>query len=206
MTNTAPVAALILAAGASLRFGSDKRQARLPSGQTMLEAVIRLHQQVFETVWVVTREHDDFAEAVCRATGAQRVVCPDAAHGMGHSLATGMAVATAQPGLQAVMVSLGDMPAVLPDTLRALLGRFQATGATVVPRYAEPSGAARAHGRWGNPRILPRACWPSLLALTGDQGAGAVLEWADAEVVEVNDPGILFDADTPQDLADLPAT
>ncbi len=199
-----PVAALILAAGSSRRFGSDKRQARLPSGQTMLEAVIRVHLQVVDTVRVVTREHDAFAEAVCRATGAQPVVCPHAALGMGHSLAAGLEWATHQPNVQAVLVSMADMPAVLPDTLRALLARFHASGTLVAPRYVGPSAPGRVPGRWGNPRLLPRAHWSGLLTLTGDQGAGAVLDWSHAEVVDVSDPGILCDADTPQDLAGLP--
>jgi molybdenum cofactor cytidylyltransferase len=158
---------------------------------------------VFDTVWVVTRDQDDFAPSICEACGVRQLVCHDADEGMGRSLAAGIAAAMAEePGFQAVMVSLADMPGVSTGTLRALLACFQATGQAVLPRHA-PHDATPQAFQWGHPRILPKACWPALLGLTGDQGARHAVDWSQAQQVDVIDEGVLLDVDRPEDLVPL---
>lgn len=227
------VVVLVLAAGASARFGSDKRQALLPDGRSLLEAVVATHRQVFDEVWVLTRpgpagEADAFAQSVCDAHGARCVPCPDAVLGQGHTLAAGLRLLQAEAGLSALagspgepvaaaLVVLADMPWVRADTLQLLRERFEATGRVVVPRCGDALG---------HPRLLPRAVWPALLGdavpgpgpvgapgpagLRGDRGAQALLDWSAAEQVVVDDLGVLRDADTPADLrqgnAALPPT
>ena len=187
------VVSLILAAGAASRYGSDKRQALWRPGVDLLSVVVGLHVRVSGTVLVVTREDDDFAEAVCRREGARRVPCADAAAGMGRSLAAGLSAAAALvPTPDAVLLALADMPAVREATLTALRTRFEATGAPVAPRH---------QGRIGHPRILPRAHWPALLALQGDEGARGVVDWSLAQLLDSGDPGVLLDIDTPEALA-----
>lgn len=209
------VVVLVLAAGASTRFGSDKRQALLPDGRSLLEAVVATHREVFDEVWVLTRpgpagEADAFAQAVCEAHGARCVSCADAALGQGHTLAAGLRMLLALPGgaasvapVAGALVALADMPWVRADTLQRLSERFEATGRVVVPRCGDALG---------HPRLLPRAVWPALLGdavpastqgpagLRGDRGAQALLDWSAAEQVEVDDAGVLRDADTPADL------
>lgn len=214
------VVVLVLAAGASTRFGSDKRQALLPDGRSLLEAVVATQRQVFDEVWVLTRpgpsgEPDAFAQAVCEAHGARCVTCADAALGQGHTLAAGLRMLLALPSAEAAavpvagaLVALADMPWVRADTLQRLRERFEATGRVVLPRCGEALG---------HPRLLPRAVWPALLGdaapapgsagtqgpagLRGDRGAQALLDWSAAEQVRVDDTGVLRDADTPADLS-----
>ncbi|NJN51064.1 MAG: NTP transferase domain-containing protein [Gammaproteobacteria bacterium] len=50
--------ALILAAGFSRRFGTDKRLHRLADGELMISATLRRYQQVFSSVAVVVRDSD----------------------------------------------------------------------------------------------------------------------------------------------------
>jgi len=83
--------AVILAAGNSRRFGSDKRHYPLLPGRTMLETSLARYQEVFERVFVVLRP-DDKAWAH-RLTDARIVYAEDAALGMGHSLAAGVKAA-----------------------------------------------------------------------------------------------------------------
>jgi molybdenum cofactor cytidylyltransferase len=189
------VVGLVLAAGSSRRFGADKRQALLPGGDTLLDTVLRTQRAVLQTVLVVTPLEDDFADQACRRHQALRVPCPQAAQGMGRSLAAGLLAAQAlDPSPDAVLLALADMPGLQADTLVALLSRFHATGHAVMPVYL---------GRPGHPRVLPRGIWPALMALSGDEGARHAVDWRQAEKVDVSDAGVLLDVDTTQDLAAL---
>jgi molybdenum cofactor cytidylyltransferase len=185
------IAGLILAAGQSPRFGSDKRQALLPDGRCMLEAVITCYRQVFDKVLLVARDDDPFAQQLADIHGVELVVNEQADLGMGHSLACGAQALLAHEELSGVVIGLADMPAVSPATLmdvsQTLAGRMQ----PVVPVY---------QGHLGQPRGLPRKWFDALSRLIGDQGARQLLDWRQAVPVHVNDPGILQDVDTPQDM------
>jgi molybdenum cofactor cytidylyltransferase len=198
------VVALILAAGASTRFGSDKRQALLPDGQSVLEAVLFTHRQVLDEIWVLTRPGDAFGQRMSEAHGARQVACGEAMLGQGHTLATGLKMLTTlhantanANNVDAALVSLADMPWVQAQTLQSLIKRFATTGRVVLPRHGKTLG---------HPRLLPRAVWPLLLGklggegLEGDRGAQSLLNWSAAEQVPVNDPGVLRDVDTPADI------
>jgi molybdenum cofactor cytidylyltransferase len=169
------VAGVILAAGSAKRFGSDKRQALLPTGVSLLETVLRTQTQVLPRVLVVSGPGDRFVADLCVVHGAQHVVCDEAHLGMGRSLAAGIAAVQAhdQAGAPcaAVLVGLADMPWVRPDTLHALLQAFAQTGQAVLPLH---------QGR--------------------DEGARQALDWSQAHRLPVDDAGVLMDADTPDDL------
>jgi molybdenum cofactor cytidylyltransferase len=80
---------------------------------------------------------------------------------------------------------------VQPETVRALIEAFRREGQPAWPWHA---------GQPGHPRLLPRAHWPTLLDLSGDEGARHRLDWSRATRVDVPDRGILIDIDTPGDL------
>ncbi|MGE5450543.1 MAG: nucleotidyltransferase family protein [Acidobacteriota bacterium] len=194
------LAGLILAAGQSTRFGSDKRQALLPTGQSMLDAVVTRYRTVLERLVVVIPPDNLFAYELCLQRGAHPVVNPDARHGMGRSLAVGLAHIQSWPDagdLHGVVVGLADMPAVPPVVIHQVASRLlqsvheEAPGRPVVPLH---------QGRLGHPRGIPAHLWPGLLALSGDEGAKAVLNWAQAIQLDVAHPGVLVDIDTPADL------
>lgn len=191
---TPQIASLILAAGQSTRFGSDKRQAILPDGQSMLEAVLRRHHAVFDRVLLVAREGDEFARQLADMHGSELVISAEAELGMGHSLACGAHALMAHEGLSGAIIGLADMPGVAVDTLRDLRDVLAARQRPVVPVF---------QGHPGHPRGLPSAWFEALGGLSGDQGARHLMDWRLAEAVHVNDPGILLDADTPQDLHTL---
>jgi molybdenum cofactor cytidylyltransferase len=181
------VIALVLAAGRSRRFGSDKRAARLPDGQSLLAATLALAQRNFPEVAVVLRSGDE-AEALGVPSGVQVIRCADADLGMGHSLAAGVA-ALAEERFRAIAVMLGDMPWIADASLRHLAESAD------VDRIVFPLH----DGQRGHPVLFGRRYWQEMMTLTGDQGARRVLEdheeaWLG---LEVNDPGVLRDADTP---------
>lgn len=189
-----PIAGMILAAGQSTRFGSDKRRAILPDGQSMLEAVLTRFHAVFASVLLVAPDRDEFARQLADMHGAQLVISDQAALGIGHSLACGAHALMAHEGLGGVVIGLADMPAVSAATLADVRDVLAARQRPVVPEY---------QGQLGHPRGLPAAWFEALSRLSGDQGARQLLDWRQAVPVHVNDRGVLLDADTPEDLARL---
>lgn len=178
---------VLLAAGASQRFGSDKRWHRLADGTPMaLEAARRLRAACPDSVAVIRPGDDEVATLLVEA-GLKVVVCPAAAHGMGHSLAAGIAASREAGGW---LVALADMPAIAPLSYGIVLDALGA-GAPL---------ARTAHaGRQGHPVGFSARFLGELLALHGDQGGKAILD-AHRDILSicpVDDPGVLIDIDRP---------
>jgi molybdenum cofactor cytidylyltransferase len=184
------VVALVLAAGRGTRFGSDKRRATLADGRSLLAHSVERARAVFDDVRVVLREGEP-GEAFGLPGDCRVIVSPDAASGMGHSLAAGAWSLLDSPA-RAVAILLGDMPWIESATLRQLAEAASAS-TIVLPRHA---------GQQGHPVIFGRDFWPALGQLGGDEGARSVVR-AQRDccvVVEVADAGVLRDVDTPQGL------
>lgn len=179
--------ALVLAAGRGRRFGSDKRIAVLPSGETMLAATLGRALQAFVEVWVVLRVEDDpMALGVDPRVKVVRAERAD--EGMGCSLAAGV-TALEGTGFEAVAVMLGDMPWVEVGTLERLRDLAEG-GRIVVPEF---------EGRWGHPVVFGRRFWEGLTELDGDYGGKRVIEGNHRScwVVKIQDIGVTRDMDVP---------
>lgn len=182
--------ALVLAAGRGKRFGSDKRLAQLPSGQTVLVATVERALTCFDQVHVVLRNDDeprqlglDSRVALIRAEYADE--------GMGASLAAGIGALADNPAV-AVAVLLGDMPWIEPRTLRQLCAQADSER-ILMPLH---------HGQRGHPVLFGRRFWPALLSANGDQGGRQVIADNPQACVriEVDDRGVVRDIDLPGDL------
>lgn len=183
---------LLLAAGRGRRFGADKRFARLPGGEYLLEACLRVIAESGLPLRVCLRPGDRRAQALLRSAGVEALVCPDADRGMGHSLARGFRGVS---DWDAALVALADMPWIGADSYRAVAGAAEA-GRIVVPTY---------RGQRGHPVAFGAGFFPELTALAdgaGDRGARELLTRHAAQVGELplDDPGILRDVDRPADL------
>ena len=183
------VGGLLLAAGRSRRFGSDKRAAMLPGGATMLARSLELLRSCCDEVAVVLAADDDARELAARYPDVRILRAPRARGGMGFTLADAIAQLT---GWDACLVSLADKPFIRPDTMqrvRALVAAHE----LVVPTHG---------GAWGHPVGFARRYFFALTRLEGDTGARALIvaEQSRAHFVELDDPGILADVDTPGQL------
>lgn len=184
---------ILLAAGSSRRFGSDKRHHVLSDGTPLLLASLRRYASAFDEILVVLRPEDgDLADRIAAEPGTGRVrvvVCPDARLGMGHSLACG---ARAAVGWDWLFVGLADMAWVRDDTLITLR---EALARASAPAIVQPVHA----GSPGHPVGFTADFLQRLGRLTGDRGARPLLrEAADAlQPIAVDDPGVLEDLDTP---------
>jgi len=184
---------LLLAAGTSARFGSDKRLSRLGNGDQLLYATIGAISRSGLPLIVCLRHSDHELATTLGNRQINCIKCPNSDKGMGHSLADG---AFALPGSwSGVLICLGDMPMIQTDTY-CRLATAMGAGTIVVPVFNE---------KGGHPVGFDREFYPSLRQLLGDRGATAVLAANANAVVSVlvYDPGIHQDVDTPAELAAL---
>lgn len=95
--------------------------------------------------------------------------------------------------LDAALIALCDQPAFSADAIAQLVAAQRATGRSIV--------AARYSGRNGAPALFLREHFPTLAALTGEEGARALLNGDSAQVATVELPALALDLDTPADFA-----
>ncbi len=117
----------------------------------------------------------------------------DAGHeGMGDSIAAGVRATQDAAGW---LVLPGDLPLVRPESLQAVAAAIS-THTIAVPHH---------HGQRGHPVGFAASCRDALLMLSGAHGAAPVVRAHPAEAVvqlELDDPGIVTDIDTVQDLVE----
>ncbi|WP_448585468.1 nucleotidyltransferase family protein [Thermaurantiacus sp.] len=180
------VGALLLAAGQARRFGAQKLLQPI-DGEAILVRAFRSLEAAGLPVLLVTGS----GAAAVRALLPQvpSVLAFRHAEGMGASIAAG--AAAVPDDWEGLLVALGDMPFIRPQT-HALLARALEAGAEAVRPVCG--------GRPGNPAGFARAHLPSLCRLSGDSGARALLARLPVTAVEVDDPGIHQDIDRPDDL------
>lgn len=178
---------VLLAAGASQRFGSDKRWHRLADGTPMaLEAARRLRAACPDSVAVIRPGDDELATALSEL-GLRVVVCPTASLGMGHSLVAGIAASREATGW---LVALADMPAIASASYGAVRDALGGGAPLARTAYAV---------RHGHPVGFSARFRGELLALQGDRGGKTILD-AHRDVLTicpVDDPGVLVDIDLP---------
>lgn len=188
------VAALVLAAGASTRFGPGRTKLVLRAGgEPLVRRAARAAAEAGLAPVVVVVGHDaPRVRAALDGAPCEVVEFPGFAAGMGSSLAAGVRALPA--GLEGVVVMLADMPRVGADGLRALLAARRAAGAAAVgTRYGEVTAP---------PSYFAAALFPRLAALTGDAGPRAVLADPEVRASWVSRPtGEAADVDRPEDAA-----
>lgn len=186
------LAGLVLAAGGARRFGAPK-QLVLVGGRSLVETAAQLALDCCAAgVVVVSGAH---APAVEAAIGHLPVtVARNEAwqEGLASSLRRGVQAMPAHA--EACLVLLCDQAAITAADLMRLVEAWQA--------FPQRMAAAGYAGTAGVPAIFPRAIWPALARLRGDQGARRLLAGAAALTV-VAMPNAAVDVDTPADHADL---
>ncbi|MGE4450327.1 nucleotidyltransferase family protein [Castellaniella sp.] len=186
------VIGILLAAGRGTRFDPTGQLNKLmqPLGDGRPMAVASAHPllAVLPDVIAVVRNQTSelglrLASAGCRVLG-----CTNADQGMAASLVCGLQAIPEDAGC---LIALADMPFVQQSTLQALADAI-VQGAHIA--------APVLNGQRGNPVAFSAWHRQRLLGLTGDQGARKLLRQYPVREVEVTDPGIVRDIDTPSDL------
>jgi molybdenum cofactor cytidylyltransferase len=203
------VAAILLAAGSSRRYGAaNKLLAELDGRPLLTRMATALVEAGFDPIIVVTGHDAKLIRHALAPFGDHLQFAYNARHnqGMGSSIASGIAVIGNWPNQPSgVLIAQGDMPDVSVALLTTLTERFRGSGAdrVTVPWLPGAPGIDTGGGRQGNPVIWPRRLLPALATLTGDRGGKALMQ-AEGDAIErviSTDVAAAVDIDTPDQLA-----
>jgi molybdenum cofactor cytidylyltransferase len=187
------IAAVLLAAGASRRFGDDNKLLAHIDGRTLLERIVNALAIAGIADIVVVTGHDRAAvEEALRSRPVRFVHNAGWESGMGSSIAAGVAALDADAiGCFIVPGDVGLLPPVLVSDL---VKTFQERKHDCIV-YPTAGREQR------NPVLWPRRHFGALLALPPDKGAKALLQLVASECVPVAaDAAAISDIDTPADL------
>lgn len=189
------IAAIVLAAGASTRFGQCKQLLEW-KGKTLLAHVtdVALEAGLDPVIVVLGCQ----VEETYRALGdrpVQKLINWRWEEGMSASVRTGLAAVP--PRADGALFLQCDQPRITVDLLQALVNQFERSDSHIV----HPVHASRR----GTPVLFSRHFFPQLAVVTGDEGGRSLIQRypRDVATVRVDDPDVLIDVDTPADYEEL---
>jgi len=193
----APVTVIVLAAGAAGRLtGAGQKRAQALEGNddagTVLGATLR--NAVGSGLPVLVVISAELAPLALQQLAARDVVIlpPARRTGMGDSIAAGVSASADAAGW---LLLPADMPRVRSTTMTLVSLALQ----THAVAYAQH------RGRRGHPVGFAAELFSELVALSGDDGVRRLVARYPAQAVEVDDPGVLIDIQTVEDLAAMRA-
>lgn len=193
------LAALVLAAGSSRRFGSDKRLFNY-KGATLLQRSLSIPIELGIGTTLVLKPDDKplLPSLLGRYSGhalLNIVFAEDALLGMGHSLAAGIcSILQSSKRIDGALIFLADMPSLEVNTIKEIVKHFD-IGKIVVPSQIADDGKLRT----GHPVLFGRRWLKQLRELAGDNGAKELLKKNPQDIIniQVDDRGIFLDIDHP---------
>jgi molybdenum cofactor cytidylyltransferase len=206
MSRSPSVAGVILAAGESLRMGTDKGLlpwppqvvGQPPTKDTFLSAAIRSLTLSTDFVVIVAGKNEAALAPIAYANGASVVVNPDPSRGQFSSLQVGLHEVLNR-GRDAAMITLVDRPPVSRATVQSLRDAFESTPPNiwaVVPEFS---------GKHGHPSIVGRELIEVFLQAPPTATARDIEHRHQDRIryVAVDDPSVALNINTPDDYAGL---
>jgi molybdenum cofactor cytidylyltransferase len=211
---------ILLAAGSSERFGSEKLLIKLPSGERLLERALKVHllSSISPLILVVSPSLGDvigdgelfstsklaIEEACsrwytfsCRWGRGRLVINKEYQKGMSSSIHTGLSCLDDERG-NGVLVSLSDLPLLTTETIELLIRKyFEKKTGILVPHF---------NGIPGHPVIIDIALFKEVITgIEGDVGLRFLIRNYSEQVTRIpwQDDSVTWDVDTPHDLERL---
>ena len=195
MIKKIPTAGIILAAGASTRFGRPKQLLRLKD-RYLIEWVLdaALDSKLNQVVVVLGHAHEKILQALDQKLQHAKIhieINPEFKEGQSASLRAGLL--NVKDDFAAVMFLLADQPMLNSEIINSLLESFWGSNKDIcVPTYK---------GRRQNPTLFRHRLYNQIMDVKGDIGARQVIEKNPDHVmsVEIDNPLCFLDIDTHQD-------
>jgi len=183
------VVGILLAAGKSSRFGSNKCLALLPDQTAMgVQSANKLAAAVDDMICVIPPDNDAL-DTLFTEQGFKTVVCETAEEGMSESLTAGVQYFHSGEGVKALIIALADMPLIKSQTYQSVVAQLKEGDDIVLPSF---------EGKRGHPVGFNTKFKDELMSLQGDQGAKVLFQKyaKDITLLNVDDPGVHQDFDT----------
>lgn len=217
-----PIPGVLLGAGGSERFGSEKLFALLPTGERLLERALRVHLQshISPLVLVVSpnlrktitgntdtfsfsglavgKKVDHWFSFSCRWGGGRLVANENFKKGMSSSIHKGLTCLTDEEKACGVLISLADLPFLIPQTINFLINEFlKEKIGMLLPVFK---------GTTGHPVIVDIDRFKNEInQITGDVGLRGLMHKFPEAVKRIlwQDDSVIYDIDTPKNLKRL---
>ena len=183
---------IILAAGESRRMGYPKPLLKI-GHRTFIEHIAETMLAVVPRLVIVLGAHSDRVRAAI-PDDARVTIVENLNYARGQLSSLKVGLGAIQPHAAGALVHLGDHPIVRVETIQAIVDFYDETDKPIV--------IARHNGQRGHPVIFDRELFAELQSCPEEEGARHVVN-ADASrvaYVDLPDPGINLDLDTPSDL------
>jgi len=187
------VAIVLLAAGASRRMrGRDKLLEQIDGTPLLRRVADVAWSSTASEIVIVLGAQADARFAVLESLPFRIRRNPEWETGMASSIRRG--IESLDPGVDAALIMLGDMPDIRAEMLNRMIDAFDPNQGVDIVRPVSASGPV------GNPVLFGRRHFPALMALTGDTGAKSVIAASTESVLDFPTPddSTLVDLDTPE--------
>ena len=183
---------VVLAAGQGSRYkGAGHKLGEPLAGSTVLGCTLRhAIESRLPVLLVTTAPFLPIATELLARRDVLVLSGEEARRGMGSSIAAGVSERSGSAGW---LILPGDMPLVRSTTLRSVADALD----------KHPVVYAQHRGRRGHPVGFAAELYSELIRLEGDEGARRVVARYPVHGQEVDDPGVLTDVDTLEDLAQV---
>ena len=199
MSSQTQTAGIILAAGASVRFGQPKQLIKI-GDKYLVEWVLdaALDSRLQTVVLVLGHQH----QAILQALGTKAdhhklkvVINHNYRDGQSTSLKAGLL--SVRQTFGSVMYLLGDQPMINTEIIDHMLDQFRQSEKDLCVPVCKK--------KRGNPTVFRRPIYEELMMINGDSGARNIIRKNSERVlyVEIKDPLCFFDIDSQDDLEDL---
>jgi CTP:molybdopterin cytidylyltransferase MocA len=213
---------ILLGAGSSERFGSEKLLVSLPSGEMLLERALNIHLQsqivplivvVSPTLGTIIRQkpeifsfskltirksHNTWHTFSCKWGSGRLIINKDFHNGMSSSIKKGVGCLTEEEKAGGLAVSLADLPLLSSETINTFINKFfdERVG-FLLPVFNDITG---------HPVIVDfKRFENNIVKLKGDMGLRFLLKQYPKAVTKIpwKDDSVIYDIDTPEDLERL---
>ncbi|GAA4303603.1 nucleotidyltransferase family protein [Aestuariibaculum suncheonense] len=176
MMHSAPIALVVLAAGASKRMGQPKQL--LPWGtSTLLEHSIQTALQAeVKKIFVVLGANHDILKSSIENNPVEIIFNSNWEQGLGSSISKAIHhIQQSDMQFEGVMFMLADQPYITVFYLNTLIRRFKSNNRQIIATSYE-------HGERGVPVLFDKVYFKELMTLTGDSGAKPIIKAHESEV------------------------
>ena len=188
------IAVIVLAAGKSSRMKTPKQLVKI-GNNFLLEFVLSKAKAINKNhVYCVLGANDTLIRREISSSNVHFVYNAAFNEGLSSSIVSGVSEIEMHPDYKAVLILLGDQPAIDKEYLDAMIALFSEDNSKII--------ASNYKGKLGVPAIFPKSYFSKLKNISGDFGAKEMLHTS-KDVIALNRPTNFIDIDTEKDLQDF---